>query len=186
MFKYNANDTMKLLRKQNIMELGNIEEKLWEVVKDIMTANGIPEEFIGNKLFMMGINIVQYGVTLGKRIERQRNKSKYGLSASQRDYMREIVEIVQNNNQSEDSCMIYKLRIASMLSAMSNEDYIAKTHHYTLARYRRENKTTRHHEESKPVNEIYHENIRKMIEICVLPVCYVAKFKATADTLCQR
>lgn len=25
-------------------------------------------------------------------------------------------------------------------------------------------KTTRHHEESKPVNEIYHENIRKMIE----------------------
>ncbi len=73
-----------------------------------------------------------------------------------------------------------------MLSAMSNEDYIAKTHHYTLARYRRENKTTRHHEESKPVNEIYRENIRKMIEICVLPVCYVAKFKATADTLCQR
>ncbi len=91
---------------------GKFEEKLWGVVKDIMTANGIPEEFIGNKLFMMGINIVQYGVTLGKRIERQRNKSKYGLSASQRDYMRAILEIVQNNNQSEDSCMIYKLRIA--------------------------------------------------------------------------
>ncbi len=112
MLKHNANATMRLLGKQNIMELGNIEEKLWEVVKDIMTANGIPKEFISNKFFMMGINIVQYGVILEKRIERQRNKSKYGLSASQRDYMRAILEIVQNNNQSEDSCMIYKLRIA--------------------------------------------------------------------------
>lgn len=48
MLKHNVNATMRLLGKQNIMELGNIEEKLWEVVKDIMTANGIPEEFIGN------------------------------------------------------------------------------------------------------------------------------------------
>ena len=118
MFKYNANDTMKLLRKQNIMELGNIEENFWGVIRDIMTANGIPEEFIGNKMFMMGVNIVQYGAILGKRIERQRNKSKYGLSASQRDYMRAILEIVQNNIQGEDSYMIYKLRIATMLSAM--------------------------------------------------------------------
>ncbi len=124
MFKYNANDTMKLLRKQNIMELGNIEENFWGVIRDIMTANGIPEEFIGNKMFMMGVNIVQYGAILGKRIERQRNKSKYGLSASQRDYMRAILEIVQNNIQGEDSYMIYKLRIATMLSAMRNEDYI--------------------------------------------------------------
>jgi len=64
MFKYNANDTMKLLRKQNIMELGNIEENFWGVIRDIMTANGIPEEFIGNKMFMMGFNIVQYGAIL--------------------------------------------------------------------------------------------------------------------------
>ncbi len=163
MFKYNANDTMKLLRKQNIMELGNIEENFWGVIRDIMTANGIPEEFIGNKMFMMGVNIVQYGVILGKRIERQRNKSKYGLSASQRDYMRAILEIVQNNNQNEDLCMIYKLRIASMLSAMRNEDYIIKSYHYMLAKYRKE-KGTRHHEESKPVNEIYRESIKKMIE----------------------
>ena len=163
MFKYNANDTMKLLRKQNIMELGNIEENFWGVIRDIMTANGIPEEFIGNKMFMMGVNIVQYGAILGKRIERQRNKSKYGLSESQRDYMRTILEIVQNNNQNEDSCMIYKLRIATMLSAMRNEDYITKSYHYMLAKYRKE-KGTRHHEESKPVNEIYRESIKKMIE----------------------
>ena len=163
MFKYNANDTMKLLRKQNIMELGNIEENFWGVIRDIMTANGIPEEFIGNKMFMMGVNIVQYGAILGKRIERQRNKSKYGLSESQRDYMRTILEIVQNNNQNEDSCIIYKLLIATMLSAMRNEDYITKSYHYMLAKYRKE-KGTRHHEESKPVNEIYRESIKKMIE----------------------
>lgn len=97
MFKYNANDTMKLLGKQNIMELGNIEENFWGVIRDIMTANGIPKESIGDKLFMMGINIVQYGVIL-------------------------------------------------------------------LAKYRREDKATRHHEETKPVNENYREGIRKMIE----------------------
>ena len=135
MFKYNANDTMKLLRKQNIMELGNIEENFWGVIRDIMTANGIPEEFIGNKMFMMGVNIVQYGAILGKRIERQRNKSKYGLSASQRDYMRAILEIVQNNIQGEDSYMIYKLRIATMLSAMRNEDYITKSYHTLCCTY---------------------------------------------------
>lgn len=163
MFKYDANDTMRLLGKQNLAELGEIEPYFINEVKDIMTANGIPEEFIGNKLFMMGINIVQYGVILGKRIERQRNKSKYGLSESQRDYMRAILEIVQNNNQNEDSCMIYKLRIATMLSAMRNEDYITKSYHYMLAKYRKE-KGTRHHEESKPVNEIYRESIKKMIE----------------------
>ncbi|MDE6621870.1 MAG: hypothetical protein K2K74_15560 [Lachnospiraceae bacterium] len=67
------------------------------VIRDIMTANGIPKESIGDKLFMMGINIVQYGVIL-------------------------------------------------------------------LAKYRREDKATRHHEETKPVNENYREGIRKMIE----------------------
>lgn len=163
MFKYDANDIMRLLRKQNLAEPGNIEPYFINEVKDIMTANGIPEEWIGNKMLMMGVDIVQYGVILGKRIERQRNKSKYGLSESQRDYMRAILEIVQNNNQSEDSCMIYKLRIATMLSAMRNEDYITKSYHYMLARYQKE-KGTRHHEESKPVNEIYRESIKKMIE----------------------
>lgn len=164
MFKYDANDTMRLLGKQNLAELGEIEPYFINEIKDIMTANGIPEKFIGNKMFMMGVNIVQYGVILGKRIERQRNKSKYGLSASQRDYMRAILEIVQNNNQNEDSCMIYKLRIATMLSAMRNEDYITKSYHYMLARYQKEDKATRHHEETKPVNENYREGIRKLIE----------------------
>ena len=163
MFKYDANDTMRLLGKQNLAELGEIEPYFINEIKDIMTANGIPEEWIGDKMLIMGVNIVQYGAILGKRIERQRNKSKYGLSASQRDYMRAILEIVQNNIQGEDSCMIYKLRIASMLSAMRNEDYITKSYHYMLAKYRKE-KGTRHHEESKPVNEIYRESIKKMIE----------------------
>lgn len=164
MHKLNANDTMRLLEKQNAMELLNIEPNLWGVIKDIMTANGIPEEFFDDEMFMMGVYIIHYGVVLGKRIERQRNKSKYGLSESQRDYMRAILEIVQNNNRSEDSCMIYKLRIATMLSAMRNEDYITKSYHYMLAKYRKEDKATRHHEETKPVNENYREGIRKMIE----------------------
>lgn len=163
MFKYDANDIMRLLGKQNLAEPGNIEPYFINEIKDIMTANGIPEKFIGDKMLVMGVDIVQYGVILGKRIERKRNKSKYGLSVSQRDYMREILEIVQNNIQSEDSCMIYKLRIATMLSAMRNEDYITKSYHYMLAKYRKE-KGTRHHEESKPVNEIYRESIKKMIE----------------------
>lgn len=163
MNKYDANDIMKLLGKQNLAEPRNIEPYFINEVKDIMTANGIPEKFIGDKMLMMGVDIVQYGVILGKRIERKRNKSKYGLSVSQRDYMREILEIVQNNIQSEDSCMIYKLRIATMLSAMRNEDYITKSYHYMLAKYRKE-KGTRHHEEPKPVNEIYRESIKKMIE----------------------
>lgn len=138
MFKYDANDTMKLLGKQNIIELGNIEPYFIKEIKDIMTANGIPEEFIGDKMLMMGINIAQYGAILGKRIERQRNKSKYGLSESQRDYMRTILEIVQNDRQIEESSMSYKSRIALILSAMKNEDYIAKTYSYIRIKYQME------------------------------------------------
>ncbi len=164
MFKYDANDTMKLLGKQNIIELGNIEPYFIKEIKDIMTANGIPEEFIGDKMLMMGINIAQYGAILGKRIERQRNKSKYGLSESQRDYMRTILEIVQNDTQSEESCMSYKLRIASMLSAMRNGDYIIKSYHYMRARYQREGERRNENEKSNQINEDYRYNIRKMIE----------------------
>lgn len=138
MFKYDANDTMRLLGKQNLAEPENIEPHFINGIKDIMTANGVPEEWIGDKMLMMGVNIVQYGVILGKRIERKRNKSKYGLSASQRDYMRAILEIVQNDVQSEDSCMSYKLRIVSMLSAMRNEDFIIKSYHYMRSKYQRE------------------------------------------------
>lgn len=138
MFKYNANDTMRLLGKQSITQLNDIEPNFGNILKDIITANGFPEKFIGDKLLMMGANFVQYGVMLGKRIERQRNKSKYGLSKSQRDYMRTILEIVQNDTQSEDSCMSCKLRIVSMLSAMRNEDFIIKSYHYMRSKYQRE------------------------------------------------
>lgn len=164
MFKYDINDTMRLLGKQNLAEPGNIEPYFINEIKDIMTANGIPEEFIGDKMLMMGVNIVQYGVILGKRIERKRNKSKYGLSASQRAYMRTILEIVQNDTQSEESCMSYKLRIASMLSAMRNEDYIIKSYHYIRAKYQREGEQHNIDKESEGINENYRNNIRKMIE----------------------
>lgn len=164
MFKYNANDTMRLLGKQNLAEPGDIEPYFINEIKDIMTANGILEEWIGDKMLMMGVNIVQYGVILGKRIERQRNKSKYGLSKSQRDYMRTILEIVQNDTQSEDSCMSYKLQIASMLSAMRNEDYIIKSYHYVRSRYQKEGQQRDTNEKSNQINENYRDNIRKMIE----------------------
>lgn len=164
MFKYDANDTMKLLGKQNIIELGNIEPYFIKEIKDIMTANGIPEEFIGNKMLMMGVNIAQYGAILGKRIERQRNKSKYGLSESQRDYMRTILEIVQNDRQIEESCMSYKSRIALILSAMKNEDYIAKTYSYIRIKYQKEGERRDENEKSNQINEDYRYNIRKMIE----------------------
>lgn len=164
MFKYDANDIMRLLGKQNLAEPGNIEPYFINEVKDIMTANGIPEEWIGNKMLMMGVDIVQYGVILGKRIERQRNKSKYGLSESQRDYMRTILEIVQNDTQSEESCMSYKLWIASMLSAMRNRDYIIKSYHYMRAKYQREGEQRNENEKSNQINEDYRYNIRKMIE----------------------
>lgn len=85
MFKYDANDIMRLLRKQNLAEPGDIEPYFMSEIKDIMTANGIPDKWIDNKMLMLGIDIVQYGVILGKRIERRRNKSKYGLSERQRD-----------------------------------------------------------------------------------------------------
>lgn len=138
MFIYDVNDTMRLLGKQNLAEPGDIEPYFINEIKDIMTANGVPEEWIGDKMLMMVVNIVQYGVILGKRIERKRNKSKYGLSKSQRDYMRAILEIVQNDVQSEDSCMSYKLRIVLMLSTMRNEDYIIKSYHYMRAGYQME------------------------------------------------
>lgn len=138
MFKYDANDTMRLLGKQSMTQLNDIEPNFGNILKNIMTANGFPEKFINGKLLMMGADFVQYGVILGKRIERQRNKSKYGLSASQRNYMREILEIVQNDVQSEDLCMSYKLRIASVLSAMRNEDCIIKSYHFMRAKYRME------------------------------------------------
>ena len=79
MFKYDANDIMRLLGKQNLAEPGNIEPYFINEIKDIMTANGIPEKFIGDKMLVMGVDIVQYGVILGKRIERKRNKSKYEI-----------------------------------------------------------------------------------------------------------
>lgn len=164
MFKYDANDTMKLLGKQSMTQLNDIEPNFGDILKNIMTANGFPEKFIGDKLLMMGTNLVQYGVILGKRIERKRNKSKYGLSASQRDYMRAILEIVQNDVQSEDSCMSHKLRIASMLSAMRNEDYIIKSYHYMRAKYQREGEQRNENEKSNQINEDYRYSIRKMIE----------------------
>lgn len=164
MFKYSSNDTMKLLGKQSMTQLNGIEQNFGDILKNIMTANGFPKKFIGDKLLMMGTNLVQYGVILGKRIERQRNKSKYGLSESQRDYMRTILEIVQNDRQSEESCMSYKLRIASMLSAMRNEDYIIKSYHYMRAKYQREGERNDMDKESKKINENYRQSIRKMIE----------------------
>lgn len=47
----------------------------------------------------MGIDIILYGVMLGKRLERQRNKRKYGLSADQRNYIKIILEDIMNENQ---------------------------------------------------------------------------------------
>lgn len=173
MFKYDANDTMKLLGKQSMTQLNDIEPNFGDILKNIMTANGFPEKFIGDKLLMMGTNLVQYGVILGKRIERKRNKSKYGLSASQRDYMRAILEIVQNDVQSEDSCMSYKLRIASMLSAMRNENCIVKSYHYIRARYQREGEQRDIDKESEGINENYRNNIKKRLNRQRIPTRYV-------------
>ena len=64
-----------------------------------MTANGFPEEFVSNHMIGMGSDIILYGVILGKRIERQRNKLKYGLSDEQRSYLRIILETVQKEKQ---------------------------------------------------------------------------------------
>lgn len=47
----------------------------------------------------MGIDIILYGVMLGKRLERQRNKRKYGLNADQRNYIKIILEDIMNENQ---------------------------------------------------------------------------------------
>lgn len=100
MLKYSANDTMELIGKQNLVELKDIEPNLQGVIRDIMTANGIPEEFIGDKIFMLGVNAVQYGIILGKRIERQRKKSKYGLSELQRDIDKESKGINESYRKS--------------------------------------------------------------------------------------
>ena len=47
----------------------------------------------------MGIDIILYGVMLGKRLERQRSKRKYGLNADQRNYIKIILEDIMNENQ---------------------------------------------------------------------------------------
>lgn len=99
MSRYTANATMKLLAKQNMAEVARIAPNAGDIIKDIMTANGIPGEFIGNEMLNMGVDIILFGVILGKRLERQRNKSKYGLTEPQRHYMRIILEDVQKDNQ---------------------------------------------------------------------------------------
>ena len=120
MLKYSANDTMELIGKQNLVELKDIEPNLQEVIKDIMTANGIPEEFIGDKIFMLGVNAVQYGIILGKRIERQRKKSKYGLFELQRDidkeskginerYREDIRKMIEQTEDTHVLCCTYTL-----------------------------------------------------------------------------
>ena len=97
--KYKANGTMKILAKQDIAEVTDIAPDIEKKIRDIMTANGIPIDFIGSKMFGMGIDIILYGVMLGKRLERQRNKHKYGLNADQRNYIKIILEDIMNENQ---------------------------------------------------------------------------------------
>ena len=97
--KYKANGTMKILAKQDIAEVTDIAPDIEKKLRDFMTANGIPIDFIGSKMFGMGIDIILYGVMLGKRLERQRNKRKYGLNADQRNSIKIILEDIMNENQ---------------------------------------------------------------------------------------
>lgn len=99
MNRYNANDTMRLLAKQNMVEVAELAPDIGSIVRDIMTASGIPNELIGSEMIGMGVDIILYGAILGKRIERKRNKSKYGLTEPQKNYMRIILEDVQKDNQ---------------------------------------------------------------------------------------
>lgn len=99
MNRYSLNDTMKLLAKQNVVEVAEVAPNAGDIVRDIMTANGIPSEFVSSEMLGMGIDIILFGVILGKRIERRRNKSKYGLTEPQRHYMKIILEDVQKDNQ---------------------------------------------------------------------------------------
>lgn len=99
MSRYNANDTMRLLARQNMVEVAELAPNISSIIRDIMTASGMPNEFIGSKMIEMGVDIILYGIILGKRIERKRNKSKYGLTEPQKNYMRIILEDVQKDNQ---------------------------------------------------------------------------------------
>lgn len=99
MSRYKINDTMKILAKQSMAEVAAIAPDAPTKIKDIMTANGMPNEFIGSNMLNMGIDIILYGVMLGKRLERQRNKHKYGLTVDQCNYMRIILEDIMKENQ---------------------------------------------------------------------------------------
>lgn len=99
MSRYNANGTMRLIAKQDVAEVYEVAPNTGDVIRDIVTAIGIPNIYSENGMMEVGLDIILYGVILGKRIERQRNKSKYGLTAPQRRYIKVILEDVQKDNQ---------------------------------------------------------------------------------------
>lgn len=75
MTDYKANDTMKLIGKQDMAELAEIAPNMPDVVKDIVTAHGLPEKIAedGN-IIMLGADFILLGIVYGKRLERMRRK----------------------------------------------------------------------------------------------------------------
>lgn len=73
MNKYTANDTMKLIGRQNLEEIDNIEPNVGDAIRDIISANGIPEQY-ANNMFGMCADAMFFGTILGKRIERLKRK----------------------------------------------------------------------------------------------------------------
>lgn len=53
MSRYKTNDTMKILAKQSMAEVAAIAPAAPTEIKDIMTANGMPNEFIGSNMLNM-------------------------------------------------------------------------------------------------------------------------------------
>ena len=74
MNKYAKNETMKLIGKQDIAELAELAPNAPDIINDIMTANGIPDEIVDGDMIGMGIDIILMGIIYGKRIERARRK----------------------------------------------------------------------------------------------------------------
>jgi hypothetical protein len=69
-FKYEQNETMKIIGKQNILELGDASEDFRNEIDDIIMANLKNGEIIGYR--ELGMDLVLLGIMYGKRLERRK------------------------------------------------------------------------------------------------------------------